>query len=245
MTMSANSLQPKYPRVPLADLIVGGDGQARRVMLTGPMSLRSNKEENSKVYGSRALRAEGEPNVALISFGDLNRDGSIDYPDTPTIPYSPYIHDYVVRPGDILLRGRGFAGSAKVSVAAYIDRESHDEALRKLRKSASEVQFAYNSSLLRIRLKDEYDNAPKLDAEYLAAYINSPEAQRYLTRHNQGGLVVGVSKSDILGLPIALPSLSEQKQLVQLIRAQAEYARVSARLGECYGLLANHTFNRS
>ena len=243
--MTANSLQSKYPRVPLGSLLVGGDDQARHVMLTGPMSLRSNKAENSKVYGSRALQAEGEPNVALISFGDLNRDGSIDYPEIPTIPYSPYIHDYVVRPGDILLRGRGFAGSAKVSVAAYVDRESHDEALRKLRQSSSEAHFAYNSSLLRIRLKGEYDNAPKIDAEYLAAYINSPEAQRYLTKHNHGGLVVGVSKSDILGLPIALPSLPEQKQLVQLIRAQAEYARVSARLSECYGQMTNHAFNPS
>ena len=243
--MSANSLQSKYPRVPLGTLLVGGDDHARHVMLTGPMSLRSNKAENSKVYGSRALQAEGEPNVALISFGDLNRDGSIDYPDIPTIPYSPYIHDYVVRPGDILLRGRGFAGSAKVSVAAYVDRESHDEALRKLRQSSSEAHFAYNSSLLRIRLKGEYDNAPKIDPEYLAAYINSPEAQRYLTKHNHGGLVVGVSKSDILGLPIALPSLPEQKQLVQLIRAQAEYARVSARLSECYGQMTNHAFNPS
>jgi hypothetical protein len=243
--MSANTIQSKYQRVPLADLIVGGEGQARHVMLTGPMSLRSSKKVNSKVYGSLAFKAEGEPNVAMISFGDLNRNGTIDYPDTPTIPYSPYIHDYVVRPGDILLRGRGFAGSEKVSVAAYIDRQSHDEALRSLRKTNKEVYFAYNSSLLRIRLKDEYDNAPKLDAEYLAAFINSPEAQRYLTKHNQGGLVVGVTKSDILGLPVALPSLSEQKQLVHLIRAQAEYARVSARLGECYGLLANHAFNRS
>lgn len=243
--MTANSLQSKYPRVPLGSLLVGGDDQARHVMLTGPMSLRSNKAENSKVYGSRALQAEGEPNVALISFGDLNRDGSIDYPEIPTIPYSPYIHDYVVRPGDILLRGRGFAGSAKVSVAAYVDRESHDEALRKLRQSSSEAHFAYNSSLLRIRLKGEYDNAPKIDAEYLAAYINSPEAQRYLTKHNHGGLVVGVSKSDILGLPIALPSLPEQKQLVQLIRAQAEYARVSARLSECYGQMTHHAFNPS
>ena len=243
--MSAHTLQSKYPRVPLGSLLVGGNDQARHVMLTGPVGVRSNKDENSKVYGSRALQAEGEPNVAMISFGDLNRDGSIDYPDAPTIPYSTYIHDYVVRPGDILLRGRGFAGSAKVSVAAYIDRETHDEALRKMRKSSSEVHFAYNSSLLRIRLKDEYDNAPKLDAEYLAAYINSPEAQRYLTKHNQGGLVVGVSKSDILGLPVALPSLSEQKQLVQLIRSQAEYARVCARLSECYGQMTNHALNPS
>lgn len=214
-------------------------------MMSGPVEPRI-KKSTGKTYGSLALQAEGTPNVALIAFGDLNRDGSIDYPVTPTVAYSPEIHDYVVRPGDILLRGRGYVGSEKVAVAAYVDRESHDAALRTLRKESSEAHFAYNSSLLRIRLQgDGVNDAPRLDPEYLAAYINSPAAQRYLTKHNQGGLVAGVSKSDILGLPVALPSLSVQKQFVQLIRAQAEYARVSARLSDFYGLMANHAFNRS
>jgi hypothetical protein len=245
MTMSAGFLQSKYRSVPLRDLIVGGEDQARHVMITGPVEPRVNKS-TGKTYGSLALQAEGTPNVALISFGDLNRDGSIDYPMTPTVAYSPAIHDYVVRPGDILLRGRGYVGSDKVAVAVYIDREVHDAALSALRKDLPEVHYAFNSSLLRIRLRgDGVNDAPQVEPEYLTAYINSPEAQRYLTKHNQGGLVAGVSKSDILGLPIALPPLSEQKQLIQLIRAQAEYARVSARLSECYGLLANHTFKLS
>jgi hypothetical protein len=243
--MSAGFLQSKYRSVPLRDLIVGGEGQARHVMLTGPVEPRVNKL-TGRTYGALALQAEGKPNVALISFGDLRRDGSIDYPTVPTVAYSPEIHDYVVRPGDILLRGRGYVGSDKVSVAAFIDREIHDQALSALRKEAQEVHFAYNSSLIRIRLQgDSINDAPKLDPEYLAAYINSPEAQRYLTKHNQGGLVAGVSKSDVLGLPVMLPPLAEQKKLVQLIRAQAEYARVSARLGECYGFLADYVFKNS
>lgn len=242
--MPAPFSQSKYPQVPLRDLILGGE-TSRHVMMSGPVEPRLNRL-TGKVYGSQALQAEGTPNVALISFGDLKRDGSIDYPHTPTVAYSPEVHDYVVRPGDILLRGRGYVGSEKVAVAAYVDRETHDEALRALRKEQREVHFAYNSSLLRIRLQDGVVNdAPKLDPEYLAAFINSSHAQRYLNKHNQGGLVSGISKSDFLGLPITLPSLSEQKQLVQLIRAQAEYARVSSRLSECYAALAQNIFERS
>ncbi len=243
--MPAATTQSKHRQATLRELIVGGEEQVRQVILTGPVGPRRNREDG-KEYGSRALKAEGEPNVALISFGDLNRDGTIDYPQTPTIPYSPGIHDYVVRPGDILLRGRGYVGSQKVAVAAFIDREAHDSALRDMRKSASEVHFAYNSSLLRIRLQgDGVNDAPGLDPEYLAAYINSSEAQRYLANQSKGTLIASVSKSDILDLPISLPPISEQKLLVQLIRARAEYARVSARLSECYGHLANHAFNRS
>jgi len=145
MTMSAGFLQSKYRSVPLRDLIVGGEDQARHVMITGPVEPRVNKS-TGKTYGSLALQAEGTPNVALISFGDLNRDGSIDYPMTPTVAYSPAIHDYVVRPGDILLRGRGYVGSDKVAVAVYIDREVHDAALSALRKDLPEVHYAFNSS---------------------------------------------------------------------------------------------------
>ena len=55
----------------------------------------------------------------------------------------------------------------------------------------------------------------------------------------------GISKSDFLGMPVVLPSLAEQKQLVELIRIQAEYDRVSSRLSECYAVLANHVFSHS
>ncbi len=242
--MPAAFPQSKHPLVPLRDLILGSD-VTRHVMMSGPVEPRLNRT-TGKVYGSQALQSEGTPNVALISFGDLKRDGSIDDRLTPTVAYSPEVHEYVVRPGDILLRGRGYVGSEKVAVAAYVDRATHDEALRALRKEHREVHFAYNSSLLRIRLQDGVLNdAPKLDPEYLAAYINTPQAQRYLTKHNQGGLVSGISKSDFLGMPVVLPSLAEQKQLVELIRIQAEYARVSSRLSECYAVLANHVFSHS
>jgi len=242
--MPAAFSKSKYPLVSLRELILGGES-SRHVMMLGPVEPRINKRTN-KTYGSQALQAEGAPNVAVISFGDLNRDGTIDYPTSPKVAYSPEIHEYVVRPGDILLRGRGYAGSEKVAIAAFIERDTHEEALRALRKDVPEVHFAYNSSLIRIRLQgDGVNDAPRVDPAYLAAYINSPEAQRYLAKHIQGVIVAGVSKSDILGLPIALPSLAEQKQLVQLIRAQAEYARVSSRLSECYAALADHAFSRS
>jgi hypothetical protein len=236
----------KYPVLPLRDLIMGDEGRLRYVMRTGPLRPRVDREGGLKDYGSKALKAEGEPNVALLSFGDLNRDGTIDYPSVPTIPYSPYIHEYVIRPKDILFRSRGFAGSAKVSIAAYIDREIHDEALRVLRKEVSQVHFAFDSSLIRIRLQEDGCNdAPRLDPEYLAAYVNSAGAQRHLTRRNQGGIVVGVSKSDLLALPVVVPPLEDQQRLVQLMRARADYARVSQRLSECYGFLADQALKLS
>ena len=214
-----------------------------------PPATRDSQSEEGigqrKQFGSKALRGEGVPRVAMLGFGNIRRDGTISFPDEPTLPYGPKVHEYVVRPGDILFRNRGYIGTEKVSVAAYVDRETLGLALRSLKSSANDGCFVFNSSLFRIRLQDGVNDAPLVDPEYLAAYINSSQAQRYLTKHNQGIVITGIKKKDLLDLPIALPSLSEQKQLVQLIRAQAEYARVSVRLGECYSLLANHAFNRS
>jgi len=249
--MPAAFSQSKHPSVPFVELFLGGREAAERLVSVGPVppATRDFIAEDGigqlKQFGSKALRGEGAPRVAMLGFGNIRRDGTISFPDEPTLPYGPKIHDYVVRPGDILFRNRGYVGTEKVSVAAYIDRGSLDVALRSLKSSANEGCFVFNSSLIRIRLQDGVNDAPLVDPEYLTAYINSSQAQRYLTKHNQGIVISGIKKKDLLDLPVILPPLSEQKQLVQLIRAQAEYARVSARLGECYSLLANHTFNRS
>jgi hypothetical protein len=214
-------------------------------MLTGPVEPKVNKF-SGKIYGSKALQAEGVPTVALISLGNLRPDGTIIYPSEPTLAYSPEIDEYVVQPGDILFRGRGYLGSDQVAVAAFVDRELHEQALRQLRGSAPQVCFAYNSSLLRIRIGSfGSTNIPSLDPEYLAAYINSPEAQRHLSKHMKSGLISGVNKSDLLGFPISLPSIARQKLLVQLMRTESEHARTAARLTECYSALVTHALSQS
>lgn len=253
--MPAAFSQSKHPTVPFFDLFVGGRDAADRLVSVGPVppTTRDFVAEDGigqlKEFGSKALRGEGAARVAMLGFGNIRRDGTISFPDEPTLPYGPKIHDYVVRPGDILFRNRGYVGTDKVSVAAYVDRDSLDLALRSLKSSANEGCFVFNSSLMRIRLQDGVkrgvNDAPLVDPEYLAAYINSSQAQRYLTKHNQGIVITGIKKKDLMDLPVVLPPLSEQKQLVQLIRAQAEYARVSSRLSECYAVLANHVFSHS
>jgi Ca2+-transporting ATPase len=98
----------------------------------------------------------------MLGFGNIRRDGTISFPDEPTLPYGPKVHDYVVRPGDILFRNRGYVGTEKVSVAAYVDREDLDLALRALKSPANEGCFVFNSSLFRIRLQDGVNDAPAL-----------------------------------------------------------------------------------
>jgi hypothetical protein len=236
--------------VSLYNLFIGGRETAERLVSVGPVppSTRNTVGDEGlgqqKQFGSKAFQGDEVPRVALLGFGNIRRDGTVSYPDEPTLSYGPKVHDYVVRPGDILFRNRGYAGSDKVSVAAYIDQESHNAALRSLKAPVDNGCFVYNSSLFRIRLRDGYNDAPEIEPEYLAAYINSSEAQRYLAKNSQGIIATGIKKKDLLDLPVALPSLPEQKQLVQLIRAQAEYARVSDRLSDCYGLLTNLSFNR-
>lgn len=241
--MSNSSPQSNRPMHRLADCFPGGEPHATESILTGPVEPKVNRV-SGKTYGSKALQAEGAAKVALLSFGNIKPDGSIIYPDTPTLAYSPEIEDYVVRPGDILFRGRGYAGSDRVAVAAFVDRDQHAEALRQLAGTGSQYCFAYNSSLIRIRLWDIGSNIPGvLDAEYLAAYINSPEAQRYFSKHMKGVAISGVNKSDLLGMPVPLPPMSHQRTLAKMVRTQAEEAKVSSRLSECYGLIINHALS--
>lgn len=248
----AESFHSRHPSVPFVDLFLGGKSGADQCVTVGPVppSKRESVNESGlgeiKEYGAKSLRGEGPVRVATLGFANVRRDGSIVYPEEPTLPYGPDVHDHVVVPGDILFRNRGYAGGEKVSVAAYVGREAHDEALRQLKTPMNEGCFIHTASLFRIRLKENGQSAaPTVEPEYLAAYINSPRAQRYLTRHNQGLIVQGVTKKDLYQLPVSVPPLAEQRRLVEFLRTQAEYGRVSARISECYGLLADHFFNRS
>ena len=99
---------------------------------------------------------------------------------------------YFTQEGDILVRLRS------PSLALYIEKE--DEGL------------LINSLLCIIRLKSQ-----KVDAKYVAYYINSKTAERQLKLDMQSTAIPMVKTRDLENLEIVLPPLAEQKRLVSLL----------------------------
>ena len=132
----------------------------------------------------------------------------LDKTQTDTFTSSEIINDkYLTQEGDVVVRLRS------PSTAVYIDKD--DEGL------------LITSLLAVIRVNDS-----KLDARYLAYYINSFFSQRLLQREIKGTAIPMLKTKDLENLQLSLPSLKEQRKMVdyldlaqreqQLLRSLAE-----------------------
>ena len=99
---------------------------------------------------------------------------------------------YLTQKGDVLLRLRA------PSSAVYIAKE--DEGL------------LISSLLAVIRVDDA-----KVDAKYLAYYINSKASQRILKQETKGTAIPMLKTKDLENLEVVLPSLVKQKELVRFL----------------------------
>lgn len=72
-----------------------------------------------------------------------------------------------------------------------------------------------------------------LMSAYLAWYLNQPPAKAYLTQHaRRGSHMPVVPKSALINLPIDLPPVSTQKQIVELNRLAQSERHLVSKIGE-------------
>lgn len=177
-----------------------------------------------------------ECDTLVLGPGNILAGGSITYPSVPTVAYSPKVHDFQVWPGDVLVRARGVRGPVG-PVAVHVTAQLLDAAGRKRGLRGA----IFNSNLIRIRLRDGHDNAPGLDPHFLALTINSASAQRFFASRMQRSSVSGISRKDLLDLPLSLPSLDEQVTLGRVHALQVEHAHISGEIIRRYAdLLQAH-----
>ncbi|MFN9113840.1 MAG: hypothetical protein ACK5XN_27550 [Bacteroidota bacterium] len=131
---------------------------------------------------------------------------------------------------------RGTAGP----VAAYVDRAQLDRAVRKRGFQAA----VFNSTIYRIRLQDGHNAAPGLDPMFLTLLINSDASQRFFASRLQRSSVSGISRKDLLDLPLHLPSLDQQAALGRLHQLQVEHASVTGEIARRYSDLLQASLNR-
>jgi hypothetical protein len=215
------------PATTLRD-ILGGDDDAQVVTI----GFTSKSEQGEVGQGS-------QPNTLVLGPGSIQADGSIIYPEVAAVAYSPRVHDFQVWPGDVLVRARGVRGTAG-PVAAYVDRAQLDRAVRKRGFQAA----VFNNTIYRIRLQDGHNAAPGLDPMFLSLLINSDASQRFFASRLQRSSVSGISRKDLLDLPLHLPSLEQQAALGRLHQLQVEHASVTGEIARRYSDLLQASLNR-
>lgn len=183
--------------------------------------------------------ASASCDTLVIGPGHIQAGGSINFPAAPSVVYSPKVHDFQVWAGDVLVRARGVRGPVG-PVAAHVAEEQLDAAGRKRGLRGA----IFNSNIFRIRLRDGHNLAPGLDPLFLALAVNAPAAQRFFASRMQRSSVTGISRKDLLDLPLRLPSLDEQVTLGRLHQLQVEHARVTGEICSRYANLLQAQLTR-
>ena len=145
-------------------------------------------------YSFRAkLEPDSEGNALVVQLKELSEKNKIDVSTAVRINMPDISENYLLQKGDLVFRSRGMD-----STAAIMDITSNNIIL--------------SAHFQRIRLRDTMAIMP----QYLLWYINNKEAQSYFSANKTGTSVSMISTAVLADLPVVIPSLEMQKQIVEI-----------------------------
>lgn len=139
------------------------------------------------------LESSATGEVAVIQMKDLNQDNTVDCGGLTKIDLEKIKDHHFAQKGDLVFRSRG-----QVTTSAVL-----------LEDPGTAIVTA---PLLRIRVNE----ADTILPEYLNWYINQRDAQIFLTSRAKGSAQKMISKQAIEDLEVYLPSIEQQKIVVEL-----------------------------
>ncbi|MDP2215805.1 MAG: restriction endonuclease subunit S [Methanolobus sp.] len=158
------------------------------------------------------LEASENGKVVVIQMKDLLDDNSVDCSRLMKIDMHTLKEQHFARKGDLVFRSRG-----QVNTSAII------------RGNPGKAVIA--APLLRIRITNFENVLP----EYLNWYISQADAQRYLTSVQAGTSVNMIRSKELEEMPVHLPSLKMQNNIVELAALSARERMILSALAEKRG----------
>jgi len=159
-------------------------------------------------FRSRLEASEGGE-VAVIQMKDLLNDNTVGCDDLVRINMESIKDHHLAQRGDLVFRSRGSLTTAAV-----------------LLEDPGKAVVA--APLLRIRVT----KLDKVLPEYLNWYISQRDAQIFLTSRAKGTVQTMISKQTIEDLEVVLPTLEEQKNIVELAALAAREQKLLHKLAD-------------
>ncbi len=144
------------------------------------------------------LESSNNGDIAVIQMKDLLNDNTVDCGDLFKIDMEAVKKHHLVQKGDLIFRSRGLVTTSAILL------EDPGKAL-------------VAAPLLRIRIT----KPKKILPEYLNWYISQREAQIFLTSRAKGTVQKMITKNTLEELDVLLPSLEQQKNIVELASLSA------------------------
>ena len=159
-------------------------------------------------FRSRLEASEGG-NISVIQMKDLLANNTVSCDGLVKIDMNAVKEHHLVRKGDLVFRSRGHVTTAAV-----------------LLEDPGRAVVA--APLLRIRVTKPDTILP----EYLNWYISQRDAQIFLASRAKGTVQKMISKETIENLEVSLPSLEQQKKIVELANLAAREQTILNTLAE-------------
>jgi len=155
------------------------------------------------------LEASRGGEVAVIQMKDLLQDNTVSCKKLVKIEMETVKEHHLAQKGDLVFRSRG-----QITTAAIL-----------LEDPGKAVVAA---PLLRLRIT----KSDKILPEYLNWYINQRDAQIFLASRAKGTVQKMISKQAIEDLEVYLPTLEQQKNIVELAKLSARERTILNTLSE-------------
>jgi len=155
------------------------------------------------------LEASRVGEVAVIQMKDLLQDNTVSCKKLVKIEMETVKEHHLAQKGDLVFRSRG-----QITTAAIL-----------LEDPGKAVVAA---PLFRIRIT----NPDKILPEYLNWYISQRDAQIFLASRAKGTVQKMISKQAIENLEVYLPTLEQQKNIVELAKLSARERAILGTLSE-------------
>ena len=140
-----------------------------------------------------AIKNDTDGNMQVIQAKDIQHDNQINCEDLPKVSIDNLRSSATLKQNDVLLSCRGVFRAGVLT-----------EDLKNAIGSAS---------LYILRIKSE-----KVLPEYLSIYLNSNAGQKQIQQVLSGSTIKTILRRELAELPVILPSIQKQKQIIEIQR---------------------------
>jgi restriction endonuclease S subunit len=155
------------------------------------------------------LETANDGNVTVIQMKDLPDNNTVNCDKLTRINMKTIKQHHLAIKGDLIFRSRGLTTTSAI-----------------LSENPGKAVIA--APLLRIRVC----KPDKVLPEYLNWYINQRDAQRYFTSRQEGTSVNMISQKQLKEMPVVVPHLEQQKNIVELASLSAQEQNILNTLAE-------------